>query len=123
MHMNGYLCQIYDSNDGDWFIFTLFLVLISSLHRCDSVPSAPSVANTVGVEPRSGATVRYSNARPRRDVHGDIMDAHDGNYVWSEDAQKWYYFAMGYGKRTSCVRITHLYWPSICPHTHTHSHI
>lgn len=41
--------------------------------------------------------VTISNVRPRTNVSGQIMDAHDGTYnLWTPNGP-WYYYAMGYG--------------------------
>lgn len=37
----------------------------------------------------------FSNVEPRRDNAGNIIDAHDGNYIFQNGT--WWYFAMGYG--------------------------
>jgi hypothetical protein len=49
------------------------------------------------VAPAMGKAVTISNAVPRRNVTGDIMDAHDGTYNQWFPGGPWYYYAMGYG--------------------------
>ena len=52
---------------------------------------------TGAVAPAMGKAVTISNAVPRRNVTGDIMDAHDGTYNQWSPGGPWYYYAMGYG--------------------------
>lgn len=44
-----------------------------------------------------GKLVTISNVDYRRNVTGEIMDAHDGSYNQWEVGGPWYYYAMGYG--------------------------
>lgn len=41
--------------------------------------------------------VTVSNTRPRFNVSGEVMDAHDGSYSQWSPGGPWYYYAMGYG--------------------------
>jgi len=45
----------------------------------------------------SAAPQDISNVVPRRETGGAILDAHDGNIVWSNATSSWLYFAAGYG--------------------------
>ena len=46
----------------------------------------------------SAKPVVWSNVVPRRNVTGEIMDAHDGTYnQWGGPGTPFYYYAMGYG--------------------------
>lgn len=48
-----------------------------------------------------GTSVTISNAHPRVNVTGDIMDAHDGSYNQWTSGGEWYYYAMV----RACVRV------------------
>eukprot|EP01043_Picozoa_sp_COSAG02_P092402 COSAG02_NODE_29022_length_577_cov_1.081590_1_plen_130_part_10 len=55
-----------------------------------------SVAITVRMAAAAVAEpATFSNIEPRRDTAGQIIDAHDGNYLFTNGT--WWYFAMGYG--------------------------
>ena len=41
--------------------------------------------------------ITISNLKPRTNITGEIMDAHDGTYNQWEPNGPWYYYAMGYG--------------------------
>ena len=43
--------------------------------------------------PALAAPQDLSNVVPRRDTGGAILDAHDGNIVWSAATSSWLYFA------------------------------
>ena len=47
--------------------------------------------------PARAAPQDLSNVVPRRETSGAILDAHDGNIVWSAATSSWLYFAAGYG--------------------------
>lgn len=44
--------------------------------------------------PTVGTAVNISNAAPRHNVTGNIMDAHDGSYNQWTPGGPWYYYAM-----------------------------
>lgn len=46
---------------------------------------------------RANTPVTISNVEYRRNVTGEIMDAHDGSYNQWSPGGPWYYYAMGYG--------------------------
>ena len=101
----------------------VLLVLILSLHHVHARVIPSSIPESGVTRHTTATTVRYSNILPRRDVHGDIIDAHDGNYVWSADDQKWYYFAMGYGKGMDQLCTDNLpLMPFTPPHIQSHTH-
>ena len=76
-------------------------VVSAALLQSALLPSADAAIPTAAAAAAAAAAagpadeVSYSNVRPRRDTAGNIIDAHDGNYVY--DGVKWWYFAMGYG--------------------------
>ena len=65
----------------------LTLALAASL-ACSAAAAAPPAA-------AAATSATFSNIEPRRDTHGQIIDAHDGNYQLVNGT--WHYFAMGYG--------------------------
>ena len=69
------------------FFFLLLLLSLLLVFR-------PAAAAALG---RANTPVTISNVDYRRNVTGDIMDAHDGTYNQWTPGGPWYYYAMGYG--------------------------
>lgn len=56
-----------------------------------------AVAVALGVTAVDAKDVVIDNAEPRRDVAGNIMDAHDGNIAQWKAGGMYYMYAMSYG--------------------------
>ena len=96
-------------HDSDFIMVRRLLLLILSTTVLLSVSYSGVVSPSGG---EKGVTI--SNVIPRRDVHGELMDVHDGNVLRIDGT--FYWFGMGYG---NCTMKRGIIPPVDCPGIYT----
>jgi len=83
------------------FIVSLIVItMLVNIHFSSSHKNLQQSINNENIYSSTKHQTFISNTEPRRDIHGNIMDIHDGNILFYNNL--YYYYGTGYGK---CIEI------------------